>query len=402
MSQKNETHKHKTQKCKTIDELQNEMIDEVVKALKENKVLEEALQECGMQKQTTQMTETLLIQIPHTAYPVHIGSLGALNFKHKVLIVSNPKVAGLYLKQILSLLKAPEVYVCIVPDGESYKNMQSIEYILECAFSHRLDRKSTMIALGGGVIGDMVGFASGIYQRGIDFVQIPTTLLAQVDASVGGKTGINNAFGKNLIGLFHQPKAVYIDPAVLDTLPQREFSAGVAEMIKMAVCFDAQFFAFLQKHRLDSIKHLTQAIIKSVAIKARIVNADEKESGIRAALNYGHTFAHVIEHLTHYTHFLHGEAVSIGICMANALACALGLLEEKQAQDIRALLESYNLPTSFAIKDVEAFYEKFFLDKKSMDSKIMFVLPRGIGDVCLREDVPKEIVLKVLSHFKQS
>lgn len=344
------------------------------------------------------MSEILHIQTATSNYPIHIGILPHIEYAHKVLLVSNPKVAGLHLKYVLERIKAPEVYVCIVPDGEQYKDMKSIEYILECAFTHRLDRKSLMIALGGGVIGDMVGFASGIYQRGIDFIQIPTTLLAQVDASVGGKTGINNTFGKNLIGLFHQPKAVYIDPFMLSTLPKREFGAGVAEIIKMAVCFDEAFFILLQEQILsiNDNDFLTRAIAKSVAIKAQVVNADEKEQGIRAALNYGHTFGHIIENLTQYERFLHGEAVSMGMCMANALACELGMMTQSECESIEKLLASYDLPTRFSFSSASGFYEKFYLDKKSTDSKIMFILPQGIGDVRLLDDVPKDVVLKVL------
>ncbi len=346
---------------------------------------------------------TLQIQTPHSTYPIHIGKLPTIAHAHKVLIVSNPKVAGLYLSQVLQSLESKEVYVCIVPDGEQYKNMQSVEYILECAFSHRLDRKSLMIALGGGVIGDMVGFVSGIYQRGIDFIQIPTTLLSQVDASVGGKTGINNEFGKNLIGLFHQPKAVYIDPHFLQTLSSREFGAGVAEIIKMAVCFDREFFTYLQNHTLNlqDTQSLVYAITQAVSIKARVVSSDEKEKGIRAALNYGHTFGHAIENLTEYKRYLHGEAVSIGMCMANALAYELGFLQADEVEAIKNLLEKYNLPTFFEVSDVLDFYEKFYLDKKSSDSKIMFILPKGLGGVALCEDVPRQKVLKILSGFKK-
>ncbi|RDU61089.1 3-dehydroquinate synthase [Helicobacter marmotae] len=344
---------------------------------------------------------TIEIQTQSAQYPIHIGAIPTLESPHKVLIVSNPKVAGLYLERVLAHIRAKEVYVCIIPDGEQYKNMQSIEHILECAFCHHLDRKSLMIALGGGVIGDMVGFASGIYQRGIDFIQIPTTLLAQVDASVGGKCGINNAFGKNLVGLFHQPKAVYIDPSMLATLPPREFGAGMAEMIKMAVCFDRAFFEELLKAplRLEDSDTLSAAIARSVKIKAEVVNADEKEQGIRAALNYGHTFAHVIENLTQYKEFLHGEAVSIGMCMANALSYELGMLSLDECQSIEHTLKAYNLPTHYAFKNPQHFYEKFYLDKKSTDSKIMFVLPNGIGGVKLCSDIPKERVLKVLASM---
>lgn len=344
------------------------------------------------------MGEIVHIETKTSQYPIYIGALPKIESNHKILIVSNPKVAGLYLKYVLERIFAPEVYVCIVPDGEKYKNMQNIEYILECAFAHRLDRKSLMIALGGGVIGDMVGFASGIYQRGIDFIQIPTTLLAQVDASVGGKTGINNSFGKNLVGLFHQPQAVYIDPSMLATLPSREFGAGVAEIVKMAVCFDKIFFDILLSHRLtlQDIVSLSAAIATSVKIKAGVVSADEKERGIRAALNYGHTFGHIIENLTQYERFLHGEAVSMGMCMANALACELGMMTQSECESIEKLLASYDLPTRFSFSSASGFYEKFYLDKKSTDSKIMFILPQGIGDVRLLDDVPKDVVLKVL------
>ena len=344
-------------------------------------------------------SHTLMIQTPTTSYPIHIGDIPSLAYAQKVLVVSNPKVAGLYLSKILSLLESKEVFVCIVPDGESYKNMQSIQYILECAFSHRLDRKSLMIALGGGVVGDMVGFASGIYQRGIDFVQIPTTLLAQVDASVGGKCGVNNDFGKNLIGLFHQPKAVYIDPHLLQSLEKREFAAGVAEIIKMAVCFDKTFFEWLLNHPLSNQEFLQEAIIKSVEIKAKVVSADEKESGIRAGLNYGHTFAHIIENLTGYKKYLHGEAVAIGINMANTLACKLGLLSQEQSHQICHLLESYGLPTTFDVADSEEFYKLFYLDKKSLNSRIVFVLPYGIGDLKITNEVPRSQVLETLEAF---
>lgn len=344
-------------------------------------------------------THTLTIQTPTSIYPIHIGKLPKISYPHKVLIVSNPKVAGLYLSKIVDLLEAKEIYVCIIPDGEQYKNMQSLELILECAFGHKLDRKSLMIALGGGVIGDIVGFASGIYQRGIDFVQIPTTLLSQVDASVGGKTGINNAFGKNLIGLFHQPKAVYIDPSMLESLEKREFAAGVAEIIKMAVCFDKAFYEWLLTHSLFESQNLYEAIIKSVEIKAKVVNADEKENGIRAGLNYGHTFAHVIENLTAYKSYLHGEAVAIGMNMANILACKLGFLNDHQCAQIRQLLQSYDLPTSFAISDSQVFYKQFYLDKKSFDSRITFILPYGIGDLRITNEVSKSKVLETLEEF---
>lgn len=346
----------------------------------------------------------IIINTPTKQYPVYITNiqnLEPLTHNGKVLVVSNPKVAGLHLSSILPKIVAKEVYVCIIPDGEAYKDLRSVEYILECAFTHKLDRNSLFVALGGGVVGDIVGFVSGIYQRGVEFVQIPTTLLAQVDSSVGGKCGINNAFGKNLIGLFHQPKAVYAYTNLLSTLDSREFSAGVAEIIKMAVCFDKEFFAYLQGACLQDTQSLEYAIAKSIEIKAMVVSKDEKEQGLRAALNYGHTFGHVIENLTHYRGYLHGECVAIGMCMANDLALKLSLVSQEERESIKALLEFYNLPTSYKIADVREFWEKFFLDKKSRDCKITFVLPVHIGGVCMRDDIPKEIVMEVLEQYSK-
>lgn len=245
----------------------------------------------------------------------------------------------------------------------------------------------------------MTGFAASIYQRGIDFVQIPTTLLSQVDASVGGKTGINNKFGKNLIGAFHQPKAVLIDPSMLKTLPKREFGAGIAEIVKMAVTFNKEFFEWLEQNDLTNEDNIKIAIAKSVETKADVVSKDEKEHGIRAALNYGHTFGHVIENETNYDTYLHGEAVGIGMVMANKLAVKIGLMNEEEALRVKSLLEKYDIPTSYKIKDVEDFYEHFFLDKKSLDNKIKFILPKGLGDCVITDEVNKNDVIEVLKDF---
>ena len=332
-------------------------------------------------------------------YPIFIDALEHLEYDCKVAIVTNPKVAGLHLKTLLSKLSAKEVYIITVPDGESYKNQQSVDFILENLFNHRLDRKSLLIALGGGVIGDMTGYVASIFQRGIDFIQIPTTLLSQVDASVGGKTGINNSYGKNLIGAFHQPRAVYIESDFLKTLPAREFAAGVAEIIKMAVTFDASFFHWLEKANLHQKEDLQEAIKKSVETKARVVSEDEKEQGIRAVLNYGHTFAHVIENETGYSRYLHGEAVAIGMHMANQLSLALGLMSEKEVDAIKALLQRYQLPTSYTINNVEKFYDGFFLDKKTYHAKIKFILAKGIGEYEMRDDIDKSIVLQILKNM---
>lgn len=333
------------------------------------------------------------------SYQVHIGDLPELNFDTKVAIVTNPKVGGLHLKHLLSKLTAKEIYIITVEDGESFKTLATVEKILNNLFEHKFNRNSMLIALGGGVIGDMTGFVASIYQRGIDFIQIPTTLLSQVDASVGGKTGVNNSYGKNLIGAFHQPKAVYIDSYFLSTLPKREYAAGIAEIVKMAVCFDKEFFEWLERVDLNDSVVIKTAIAKSVKTKAMVVSQDEKERGLRAALNYGHTFGHVIENETKYTQYLHGESVAIGMVMANELASRLGLMKSDEAQRIKNFLVKYNLPICYEIKDIEAFYEAFFLDKKSSDSDITFIIPHHLGGVELKSGINKEIVMDVLKTF---
>lgn len=336
------------------------------------------------------------------SYPIHIGPLDNLQFDGKVAILTNPKVAGLHLQTLLARLSAKEVYLITVADGEQYKNWESIEFILDRMFDHRLNRKSLLVAFGGGVIGDMGGFASSLYNRGIDFIQIPTTLLSQVDASVGGKTGINNKYGKNLIGAFHQPKAVHIDPSFLTTLPSREFGAGVAEIVKMAVTFNREFFEWLEHNDLREGDNLIKAITQAVETKAKVVEADEKEQGLRAALNYGHTFGHVIENETHYETYLHGESVAIGMMMANDLACVLGLMNSDEVQRVRAVLARYDLPLSYAISDVEKFYETFFLDKKSSDASITFILPRSIGGVEITDSISSQMVKNVLKRYEEA
>jgi 3-dehydroquinate synthase len=334
------------------------------------------------------------------SYDITIDTMPQVHFDTKVAIVTNPKVAGLHLAKLLSKITAKELYIITVPDGEEYKNQASVDTILESLFNHRFNRKSLLIAFGGGVIGDMTGYVASIYQRGIDFVQIPTTLLSQVDASVGGKTGMNNRYGKNLIGAFHQPQAVYIDPSFLETLPSREFGAGVAEIVKMAVTFNKEFFNFLETADLHDTKVLQEAIKQAVQTKADVVAQDEKEHGLRAALNYGHTFGHVIENETQYKKYLHGEAVAIGMVMANKLAVKMGLMKEEEAQRVEKLLEKYNLPISYEINDIYSFYEAFFLDKKSSDNSITFIIPVGIGGVKITDECSKELLLDVLKEFE--
>ena len=339
-----------------------------------------------------------LKKVIDNSYEITINKLPKVHFDTKVAIVTNPKVAGLHLGYLLSKITAKELYIITVPDGEEYKNQQSVDIILESLFNHRFNRKSMLIAFGGGVIGDMTGYVSSIYQRGIDFIQIPTTLLSQVDASVGGKTGMNNNYGKNLIGAFHQPKAVYIDPYFLTTLPSREFGAGVAEIVKMAVTFNKDFFEFLENADLRDSIILQEAIKQAVQTKADVVSMDEKEHGIRAALNYGHTFGHVIENETKYKKYLHGEAVSIGMVMANESAVKMGLMSEDEASRVKRLLRKYNLPTKYKIENTQTFYETFYLDKKSSDSNITFIIPVGIGDVKITDKIEKELIISVLEE----
>lgn len=333
------------------------------------------------------------------SYDITIDTLPTTHFDTKVAIITNPKVAGLHLGYLLSKISANELYIITVPDGEEYKNQQSVDLVLESLFNHRFNRKSLLIAFGGGVIGDMTGYISSIYQRGIDFIQIPTTLLSQVDASVGGKTGMNNKYGKNLIGAFHQPRSVFIDPHFLTTLPKREFGAGVAEIVKMAVTFNKSFFEFLESADFHDTTVLQEVIKQAVQTKADVVAQDEKEHGLRAALNYGHTFAHVIENETNYTTYLHGEAVAIGMVMANECAVSMGEMGEEEASRVKALLQKYNLPVTYEINDVASFYDAFFLDKKSSDSSITFIIPKHIGGVLITDEIDKTLIIQVLEQY---
>jgi 3-dehydroquinate synthase len=340
------------------------------------------------------------IALPNSSYDITIDKLDKITLNKKVVVVTNPTVSKLHLDYLFQHIDANELSVCTVPDGEQYKTLKTIEYILDHCFRNKLNRSSVLVAFGGGVIGDMTGFAASLYQRGIEFIQVPTTLLSQVDASVGGKTGVNNKYGKNLIGAFHQPIAVYIDPSFLNTLPKREFGAGVAEIIKMAVCFNKEFFIWLENNKLDNEKNIQIAIQKSVQTKAWVVSQDEKEKGLRAALNYGHTFGHVVENETNYNTYLHGEAVGIGMCMANKLSVKLGIMTQQEAYRIENLLKLYNIPTTYKIKDTQQFYEHFFLDKKALDNRLKFILAVGIGDCKITQDTTKEDIIEILKCFQ--
>lgn len=346
------------------------------------------------------------VKLQSNPYKVYIDEALNLNFDTKVVLLSNAKVAGLHLNALLSKLQCKELFIITVKDGEEYKNLSTVEEILNQMFHHKLDRKSVLISFGGGVISDMGGFVASIYQRGINFINIPTTLLACVDAAVGGKTGINNHYGKNLIGSFYQPLAVHCRSEFLRTLGARELSAGMAEVIKMAVMFDEEFLNFLEGVEAESFLNaicereiFTHIIAKSVELKAKIVAEDEKESGVRMLLNYGHSFAHIIENETHYKTYLHGEAVAMGMVMANRLALRLGLLSEEECERVEGLLRRFKLPIFYTVKNPQSFYEAFFLDKKTHNFKINFVLACGLGRGVIRSDVSQEVLLDVLREF---
>jgi 3-dehydroquinate synthase len=330
-----------------------------------------------------------------------LGKLGK-----KVLLVSNPVVFDHYGARAIASLESAgfEVSRCILPDGEEYKTLATIQKIYDTALEHRLERSSTMVALGGGVIGDMTGFAAATWLRGINFVQVPTTLLAMVDASIGGKTGVNHPQGKNLIGAFYQPRLVLIDPLVLQTLPVREFRAGMAEVIKYGVIWDAELFARMEAvERLDELGYLGESLLQDILVrscqsKADVVGKDEKEAGLRAILNYGHTIGHAVESLTGYTVVIHGEAVGIGMVAASRLAVALGLWDEVCDRRQLALIAKTQLPTKLPEGlDIEAILDSLLMDKKVKAGKVRFVLPTAIGVVTITDRVPADTIREVLS-----
>ncbi len=325
------------------------------------------------------------------SYPILIGRglLGdsqwiAPRIRDRALVVSNDRVAGLYLEPLLAGLHGRQVDALVLPDGERYKTLESAERIWTHLLSHRHGRDTTLIALGGGVIGDLTGFAAACYQRGVDFVQVPTTLLAQVDSSVGGKTGVNHPLGKNMIGAFHQPQLVVADTATLESLPAREFAAGMAEVIKYGLIRDAGFFAWIEQHLEQLLARdadaVAEAVRRSCEHKAQVVARDEREAGERALLNLGHTFGHAIETETGYSEWLHGEAVAMGTMMAADLSVRLGWCPENQLAKIAAVFAAFGLPTA-APKELgtDALLDAMRVDKKVAGGEMRLVLLRCIG-----------------------
>jgi len=325
----------------------------------------------------------------------------------KVLVVSNPDVATPYGERCLTSLRQAgfDAHLLVLEAGEDRKTLASISLIHDAAFAQRLERSSLMVALGGGVVGDMTGFAAATWLRGIGVVQVPTTLLAMVDASIGGKTGVNHPGGKNLIGAFHQPQLVLIDPDSLATLPEREFRAGMAEVIKYGVIGDAELFRELEAagERLASMRTLPAPLLqrileRSAAAKARVVAADEREGGLRAILNYGHTLGHVVETLCGYGTYLHGEAVAIGMVAAGELALELGLWSAEDQVRQRSVIAAAGLPGRWPELDNAAVLECLQGDKKVRDGCVRFVLPTSLGSVEILSDVSGEQVVAALAR----
>ena len=336
--------------------------------------------------------QTVKVDLANRSYDIYIGS-GFLGQTHPefdrcrqgaALIVTNVTVAPLYLDALAASLSGADVHSLILPDGESFKTAEQWSRIIDKLVDMRATRDATLLTLGGGVIGDMGGFAAASYMRGIRFVQVPTTLLAQVDASVGGKTGFNHPRGKNLVGAFHQPGAVMIDIATLATLPAREFSAGLAEVAKIAAVRDAAFLGWLENNREAIMAKepaaLTEVIRRSVVNKAAIVAEDERESGIRALLNFGHTFAHALETLTGYRLYLHGEAVAIGMMVASRLSELRGLCGSGFSERLGDLLKSFGLPLQLpAYLDTDDILDAMKLDKKVMAGSTRLILVKSPG-----------------------
>lgn len=358
--------------------------------------------------------EKISVELGERSYSIAIGSncldgiggeLTAFGLSPKIAVVSNPTVYALYGERVAdSLRKAGfELLTVTIPDGEQFKTLSTLNHIYDELLKFRLDRKSALVALGGGVVGDITGFAASTYMRGIAYVQVPTTLLAQVDSSVGGKTGVDHELGKNMIGAFWQPSLVWIDVETLTTLPERELLAGLAEVIKYGVIYDEHLFGFLEaeKERIVNLDRsaLIHIIKRSCEIKADVVSKDERESGLRAILNYGHTIGHAIETVTKYRRFLHGEAVAIGMHLEALLAGKLGLISGDQAARIKNLIESYGLssekPPDMKMQSIILSMQ---LDKKAVAGELKFVLPTKIGAVEICRGVTDTAVREVLQQ----
>ncbi len=348
------------------------------------------------------------VNLEDNSYPIFIGegaSLSLENFEgyiagKDIAIVTNEVVAPLYLNEISDLFSNMNVIEYILPDGEQEKKLKTVHKIIDRLMEAGLGRDSTLIALGGGVVGDITGFTASIFMRGINFIQIPTTLLAQVDASVGGKTAVNHKAGKNLIGTFHQPKCVICDSRFLETLKATEISAGLSEIIKYGLIYDKEFFQWLQKNTQQILSNdpvaVAHAIQRSCAIKAEIVAQDEKEQSVRALLNFGHTFGHAIEKLTGYGNWTHGDAVAVGMVLAARLSENMSLITPEDVQNIEEILTAANLPISLPNIDPAELLAAMQSDKKVKDRNIQLVLLKNIGEAFLTADYSQEDLVNIL------
>jgi len=363
-----------------------------------------------MSMAATEPTCTLGVELGNRSYPIHIGpdllDRGDLVGLHlpqpSVVIITNTVVAPLYLNKLQESLSRQQIASTsiVLPDGEEHKNWQTLNHVFDALMGFRAERKTTLIALGGGVIGDLAGFAAAVFQRGTPFVQVPTTLLSQVDSSVGGKTAINHPLGKNMIGAFYQPRVVIADTDTLRTLPERELSAGLAEVIKYGLIGDAEFFKWLEGNMERLLARdaaaLTHAIEVSCRNKARIVTMDEREEGVRALLNFGHTFGHAIESGLGYGEWLHGEAVGAGMAIAARVSRQMGLLDSGCVGRIDELLRKARLPVRGPALGEDRYLELMGHDKKVEGGRMRFILLRGIGDAFISDAVPGNALRSVL------
>ena len=362
-------------------------------------------------------TKTVWVKLIGHTYPIHIGQnifsmladeLIRLDWKGKVGLITDEQVAKYYLdicEQVLKKACQQGYVIHILPVGEEYKTLEQIEHICTTMLEGGLDRSSGIIAMGGGVVGDVAGFFASSYMRGIPFIQIPTTIVSQVDASIGGKTGVNHPLGKNILGAFYQPQLVLIDLNFLKTLPERIYREGFAEIIKHGVIADQELFEYCLIHAEimlhKNLEALTYPIVRSCEIKADIVMKDEKEQNIRAYLNYGHTFGHAFESVTNYQKFLHGEAVSIGMVSSAELAVLMGYVNDEIPKLHREVLRKYNLPVAWQDIPVDKVIQSMYRDKKTKVGKLRFILPKKIGEVTIVSNIPEDSIRQALSRIMQ-
>ncbi len=360
--------------------------------------------------------QPLIVSLGDRSYPIHIGP-GLLDeaqlyaryvVSRSVVVVTNAAVAPLYLERVQRALVqagARGVVPVLIEDGERSKSWATLDRVIDALLAARCGRDAVIVALGGGVVGDLAGFAAAVYQRGIDFIQLPTTLLAQVDSSVGGKTAINHARGKNMVGAFHQPLAVIADVATLDSLPDRELRAGIAEVIKHGCILDLQFVGWLEANMAKLLARdraaLGHAVRRSCELKVQVVAADERESGLRAILNFGHTFGHAIEAGVGYGEWLHGEAVATGMVMAAELSVRAGSLRREEADRVRALVAAAGLPVRGPALPAERYLELMQVDKKASGGRIRYIVLEGLGRAALRGDLDPDMVRQSIAAAAQ-